>query len=220
MVFSRIIVVSCTAALLAAAATAAFATKDVTTYVQLTNLTAVAASGSGQRGTVPVTVVLHVASVAAANDICRNQPAVRASILSATSRSPIPFAAGRFNSDAVSTIIAREIENAARVKGIIRTGFIYGMPKDTSDTATDVIDPGDVTSQKQTMKSGTGGKSVPCRRIAAPPRDLGWTTAKAQETKGKDMEPPAPPLRDPAPQAPAKPAPAFQTHPQFAPRTQ
>jgi hypothetical protein len=218
MVFSRIFVVSCAAALLAAAPAAA--AKDSTAYVQLTNITAVAASGSGQRGTVPVTVVLHVASAAAASDICRNQPAVRASIMSATSRSPIPFAEGRFDSDAVSTAIAREIEGAVRVKGVIRTGFIYGTPKDISDTATDVVDPGDVTSQKQTMKSGSSGKSAPCRRIAAPPRDLGWTTAKAQETKDKTMEPPAPPLRDPAPQAPAKPAPAFQTHPQFAPRSQ
>jgi len=186
--------------------------------VQLANITAIVASASGQRGTVPVTVILHVANVAAANDTCRNLPAVRAAIMSASSRSPIPFAQGRFDSDAVSNVIAGEIETAARLKGIVRVGFIYGTPKDTSDTATDMIDPGDVTSQKQTIKSGTSGKSAPCRRIAEPPRDMGWTTVKVQETKGKNMAPPAPPLRDPATQTQSKPSPAFETHPQFAPK--
>ncbi|MBM3580685.1 MAG: hypothetical protein FJX37_01810, partial [Alphaproteobacteria bacterium] len=119
--------------------------------MQLANITAIVASASGQRGTVPVTVILHVANVAAANDTCRNLPAVRAAIMSASSRSPIPFAQGRFDSDGVSNVIAGEIETAARLKGIVRVGFIYGTPKDTSDTATDMIDPGDVTSQKQTI---------------------------------------------------------------------
>ncbi|MBM3951833.1 MAG: hypothetical protein FJ311_10300 [Rhodospirillales bacterium] len=216
MAFSRTVIFFC-GALLTAAATAAIA-KDLTTYVQLANVTAVAASASGQRGTVPVTVVLHVANVATANDTCRNLPAVRAAIMSASSRSPIPFAQGRFDSDGVSNVIAGEIETAARLKGIVRIGFIYGTPKDTSDTATDVIDPGDVTGQKQTIKSGTSGKSAPCRRIAEPPRDLGWTTVKVQETKDKNMTPRAPPLRDPATQTQSKPGPAFETHPQFAPK--
>jgi hypothetical protein len=220
MFSSRFLAGLLSACVASSAATAAFAAaKDPTAYLQMGNITAVAGSGSGQRGTVPVTVVLHVATVAAANDICRNIPAVRAAIMAASSRAPIPFANGKFDSDAVSNAMAGEIETATRIKGIIRVGFIYGTPKHSTDTATDVVDPGDVTSQNRTVKSGSGGKSAPCRRIAGPPRDLGWAAAgKVHETKGKDMEPPAPPLRDPGSQAQPKPAPAFQTHPQFAPK--
>ncbi len=185
----------------------------------MANITAVAASGSSQRGTVPVTVVLHIATVAAASDICRNVPAVRAAIMATSSRSPIPFANHKFDSDAVSNVVAREIEAASHTKGIIRAGFIYGTPKHAADTATDVIDPGDVTGQKQTIKSGRAGQNAPCRRIAAPPRDLGWATAsKVHEPKDKALERPEPPLRDPNARASPKPAPAFETHPQFAPK--
>ena len=206
------------AAHITSAATAAHAAaKDPTTYLQLANITAVAGSGSSQRGTVPVTVVLHIATVAAASDVCRNVPAVRAAIMATSSRTPIPFAKGKFDSDSVSNLFAGEIETATRIKGIIRVGFIYGTPKDSTDIATDVVDPGDVTGQKQTIKSGKAGQNAPCRRIAAPPRDLDWVAAsKIPETKGK--EPPSPPLRESNVQVQPKPVPAFETHPQFAPK--
>jgi hypothetical protein len=194
--------------------------KDTTAYVQLGGITAVVASASGSRGSVPATVVLRLAT-AAANDICRGLPAVRAAILATSGRSPIPFANGKLDSDAVGTLFAREIEAAAQTKGVVRVGFIHGQPKDVADTSTDVVDPGDVTGKQQNIKSGGGGKNPPCRRIAAPPRDLGWpVAAKPQPATGKEMEPPPPPLRDPQAQTPARPAPAFETHPQFAPRKQ
>ena len=153
MFFARFLAILVGAHVASAATVAHAAPKDSTAYLQLANITAVAGSESGQRGTVPVTVVLHVATVAAANEICRNVPAVRAAIMSTSSRTPIPFAKGKFDSDAVSNVIAGEIEAATRVKGIIRAGFIYGSPKHSADTATDVVDPGDVTSQNRTVKS-------------------------------------------------------------------
>ena len=191
--------------------------KDPTTYVQMAGITAAAGSASGQRGTVPVTVVLHVANSSAAGEICRRIPAVRAAIMATSSRSPIPFAKGTFDSDAVSQMFANEINTAIALKAVLRASFIHGTPKHVADTATDVVDPGDVTGQKQTMKSGAGQTS-PCRRIAAPPADLGWTVvAEAPDPRVKAMAPRAPPLRDAAKQPPPA-APAFETHPQFAPR--
>lgn len=220
MFSTRILAGLVSAVLIASSATAArAAAKDMTSYLQLANITAIAGSASGQRGPVPVTVVLHVVSVDVSSELCRNIPAVRAAIMSSSSRSPIPFSNRKFDSDAVSNVIAREIEAAARVKGVIRVGFIYGTPKHAADTATDIIDPGDVTGQKQTMKSGSAGQNAPCRRIAGPPRDLDWTTAgNSQDTKEKDVNRPEPPLRDRNSQAQPKPAPAFQTHPQFSPK--
>ncbi|MEK7245972.1 MAG: hypothetical protein AAB223_08130 [Pseudomonadota bacterium] len=191
--------------------------KDTTTYLQMGNVTAVAGSASGQRGTVPVTVILHVTDVDAAREICRRIPAVRAAIMAASSRSPVPFAKGAFDSDAVSDLVANEINTAIALKAVIRAGFIHGTPKNVADTATDMVDPGDVTGQKQTMKSGPG-QTAPCRRIAAPPADLGWAVAaETRDTRGKGMAPPAPPLRDGGPRPPSAP-PAFETHPQFAPK--
>lgn len=215
----RLIVGFTFAALTLSAAMVAHAQKkDTTTYLQMANITAVAKSASGQRGTVPVTVILQVANVAAASEICRRVPSVRASIMAASSRSPIPYAKGKLDSDAVSDTMANEINTAIALKAVVRAGFIHGTPKNVADTATDVIDPGDVTGQKQTMKSGSVGQSAPCRRIAAPPPDLGWAVAaQPQDTRGKGMAPPPPPLRDNGPR-PQSPPPAFETHPQFAPK--
>lgn len=218
MKFARFLAGLVSAILVAAAALAPAAAKDQTSYLQLANVTAVAGSASGHRGPVPVTVVLHVASVDVSSDLCRNIPAVRAAIMALSSRSPIPFSKGKFDSDAVSSAMARDIESAARVKGILRVGFIYGTPKHATDTATDIVDPGNVTGQKETMKSGAAGQNAPCRRIAAPPLDLDWAAAdKAHTAKDGEIEPPEPPLRDRNSQRPPKPAPAFKTHPQFAP---
>jgi hypothetical protein len=207
------------AALALLAAMAAHAkSKDTVTYLQMANITAVAQSASGQRGTIPVTVILQVTDTSSANEICRRVPSVRASIMAASSRSPIPYAKEKLDSDAVSNIIVNEINAAVALKAVIRVGFIHGMPKQVADTATDVIDPGDVTGQKQALKSGTIGQAAPCRRIAAPPPDLGWAVAaQPQDTRGKGMTPPTPPLRDGGPRL-QTPAPAFETHPQFAPK--
>lgn len=187
---------------------------DITTYLQMAGITAVAVSASGQRGTVPVTVILEVANVSAASEICRRIPSVRASIMAVSSRTPIPFAKGKLDSEAVSAAVANEINTAIALKAVVRAGFIHGMPKHVADTATDMVDPGDVTGQKQTMKSGPG-QTAPCRRIAAPPADVGWAVAaQPRDTRGKG---PAPPLRDGSP-PPPPPPPAFETHPQFAPK--
>jgi hypothetical protein len=207
---------------LAALLTAAIARaqdKNTVTYLQMASITAVAKSASGQRGTVPVTVILQVTDVSAASEICRRVPSVRASIMAVSSRTPIPYAKGKLDSEAVSEAIANEINKAIALKAVVRAGFIHGTPKNVADTATDVIDPGDLTGQKQTMKSGTIGQAAPCRRIAAPPPDLGWAVAaQSQDTRGKGMTPPAPPLRDNGPQPSSPPPKAFETHPQFAPK--
>lgn len=191
--------------------------KDSTTYLQMAGITVVAGAASGQRGTVPATVVLHVVNSSAAGEICRRLPAVRAAIMATSSRSPIPFAKGAFDSNAVSDRVANEINTAVALKAVLRAGFIHGTPKHVADTATDVIDPGDLTGQKQTMKSGAG-QTAPCRRIAAPPADLGWTVAvETPDPRAKALAPRAPPLRDPAKPPPPAP-PAFETHPLFAPQ--
>jgi flagellar basal body-associated protein FliL len=206
------------AAFAPSAATDAHAqSKETTTYLQMANITAVAQSASGQRGTVPVTVILQVANVAAASEVCRRVPSVRASIMAVSSRTPIPYAKGKLDSEAVSEAVANEINTAIALKAVVRAGFIHGTPKQVADTATDVIDPGDVTGQKQTMKSGTAGQAAPCRRIAAPPADLGWAVAQTQDTRGKGKALSAPPLRDNGPKL-QPPPPAFETHPQFAPK--
>ncbi|OHC81884.1 MAG: hypothetical protein A3G73_00375 [Rhodospirillales bacterium RIFCSPLOWO2_12_FULL_67_15] len=191
--------------------------KNTAAYLQMAGITAVAVSASGQRGTVPVTVILEVANVPAASEICRRVPSVRASIMAVSSRTPIPYAKGKLDSEAVSAAVANEINTAIALKAVVRAGFIHGTPKHVADTATDVVDPGDVSGQKQTMKSGPG-QNAPCRRIAAPPADLGWAVAaQPQDPRGKGLAPPAPPLRDGSPRPPSPP-PAFETHPQFAPK--
>jgi hypothetical protein len=192
--------------------------KDAVTYLQMAGITAVAASASGQRATIPVTVVLQAASVNAASEVCRRIPSVRASIMAVSSRTPIPFAKGKLDSEAVSDAVANEINTAIALKAVIRAGFIHGTPKNIPDTATDVVDPGDVSGQKQNMKSGTAGQTAPCRRIASPPSRDRWAVAvQRPEPRGKGVAPSPPSLRDRAPPPPPAAAP-FETHPQFAPK--
>ena len=191
--------------------------KDLTTYVQMAGVTVVAVSASGQRSTIPTTVVLHVTDVDAAREICRRIPSVRAAIVASASRTPIPYVKGKLDSDTVSNIMTTEINTAIERKAVLRVGIIHGTPKHRTDTITDLVDPGDVTGEKQTMKAGAAAQNVPCRLVPTPPGDLGWNVVEKPKDKyDKSLTPTPPLLREERPRL--APVPVPETHPQFAPK--
>ncbi|MBM3565235.1 MAG: hypothetical protein FJX42_03870 [Alphaproteobacteria bacterium] len=188
--------------------------KGRATYLQMAGMTATVVTSDKRRTSVPITAFLEVRGTEAANLICRRYPVVRNAVLEATAQQPAAYTGGQIEIGSVSDFIAKRINTSLGEEVVVRIAFVYGTPKETAASATDLAEAGDVISRERTVKSGERAQTAPCRRITQPPESVKWAGVRKQLSGDHK---PAPPLRDNQP-PPRPAATTFESHPQFAPR--